>query len=145
MQRTRLCLGTLGIASCSCAQRALRKTKIIFDLCDERDRHIKRKLERNQESIKRDQEIRTAVKDLTDIMDNIAKVHKQFMKKKKKFSEEEIRQKNQFLMEVMQEAKLAIERSNSRPDHDQQFQINSGVDMNKVAVQLLMPCLALRH
>ena len=50
-------------------------------------------------------------KDLTDIMDNIAKVHKQFMKKKKKFSEEEIRQKNQFLMEVMQEAKLAIPSS----------------------------------
>lgn len=114
--------------------RALRKTRTIFDLCDERDRHIKKKLERNQESIKRDQEIRSTVKDLTDIMDNLAKVHKQFMKKKKKFSEEEIRQKNQFLMEVMQEAKLAIERSNSRPDHDQQFKMNSSVDMNKVAV-----------
>ena len=62
--------------------RALRKTKEVSDLCDERDEHIKRKLERTQESIKRDQEIRTLVRDVTEITDNLAKVHKQMMKKK---------------------------------------------------------------
>ena len=55
--------------------RALRKTKEVSDLCDERDEHIKRKLERTQESIKRDQEIRTLVRDVTEITDNLAKVH----------------------------------------------------------------------
>ena len=91
--------------------RALRKTKEVSDLCDERDEHIKRKLERTQESIKRDQEIRTLVRDVTEITDNLAKVHKQMMKKKKRFSEEEIREKNLYLVEVMQEVKIAIERS----------------------------------
>ena len=114
--------------------RALRKTKEVSDLCDERDEHIKRKLERTQESIKRDQEIRTLVRDVTEITDNLAKVHKQMMKKKKRFSEEEIREKNLYLVEVMQEVKIAIERSNNRPDQNQRLNLNSGLDIDKVTM-----------
>eukprot|EP00943_MAST-04B_sp_MAST-4B-sp1_P003113 g3113.t1 len=114
--------------------RALRKTKEVSDLCDERDQHIKRNLERTQESIKRDQEIRGLVKDLTEIMDNLAKVHKQMMKKKKKFSEEEIREKNQYLVEVMQEVKIAVERSKNRPNQDLHLRLDSGIDINKVTM-----------
>ncbi len=114
--------------------RALRKTKEVSDLCDERDQHIRRNLERTQESIKRDQEIRGLVKDLTEIMDNLAKVHKQMMKKKKKFSEEEIREKNQYLVEVMQEVKIAVERSKNRPNQDPRLKLDSGIDINKVTM-----------